>query len=640
MAASRPPTRNSDSRVMACRTVWQTSHRSFPVRRCAATHRKPAPGVARTQRKCGSGSVLHVTGVPVNLTPWPGWSILAVSGESRRSPSQGASMTGLRVSRRTAVLTLMVLGASLWTGCSDGSPDALTDPLAQRQLGLDRQDIHSVLAVHRRRSEELLRIPGVVGTAVGYLPNGKLGLRVLLARHGVTGVPSVLDGIPVAAQVTGMFVAFSDPTKRQRPAPMGFSVGHPAITAGSIGARVADGSGNLYILSNNHVLANSNDATIAVPDMTNLDNTTPLDDGYGVPSSAIFGDANSDGLFDNVTALLGLNVQKYGRTTKLTHGTITGINGTVDVCYEVFFGFCIKSARFVDQLIIEPGTFSGGGDSGSLIVTDDASKSPVGLLFAGSSTQTIANRIDLVLSNFSVHIDGGATAAVTDIAITSVNAPASVTQGSTANVVVTVRNVGNQPVTTDFNVSLKDVTDNVAIGAGQLVHGLGLGASATVPFSWTTSTSTSTGNHTLAGSHDLTDDKPANNQASTNVMVNAPPGPNTMHVGDLDAVTSSSGNRWSATVEITVHDENHNLLNGATVVGHWSQLGTNSTTCTTGDLGGNGTCIVTFPSLRRSVTSVNMTVVRITLAGRTYVRADNHDPDGDSNGTTIKVNRP
>src|SRR5438477_1120987 len=243
-------------------------------------------------------------------------------------------MTGLRVSRRAAVLTLIGLGASLWTGCSDRSPDALTDPLAQRQLSLDRwQDIHSVLAVHRRRSEELLRIPGVVGTAVGLLPNGKLSLRVLLARHGVTGLPSVLDGVPVTAQVTGMLVAFSDPTKQARPAPMGFSVGHPAITAGSIGARVADGLGNLYILSNNHVLANSNDASIGDPELqpgaydggtapadqiatlsafqpidfsggTNtfdaaiahsttgdLGNATPTDDGYGTPSAQIFGDA-------------------------------------------------------------------------------------------------------------------------------------------------------------------------------------------------------------------------------------------------------------------------------------------------------------------------------------------------------------
>ena len=74
-----------------------------------------------------------------------------------------------------------------------------------------------------------------------------------------------LDGVPVATQVTGMFLARSNPTTRRRPAPMGYSVGHPAITAGSIGARVVDGSGNVYVLSNNHVLANSNDASIGDP---------------------------------------------------------------------------------------------------------------------------------------------------------------------------------------------------------------------------------------------------------------------------------------------------------------------------------------------------------------------------------------
>src|SRR5207245_5315603 len=118
------------------------------------------------------------------------------------------------------------------------------------------------------------------------------------------------------------------------------------------------------------------------------------------------------------------------------HGTITGINATVDVCYEVFIIFCIKQARFVDQLIIEPGTFSGGGDSGSLIVTDDANKNPVGLLFAGSSTQTIANRIDLVLNNFSVHVDGGATPPPTpgtDIAMPRLRPPPRVNQRHTAS---------------------------------------------------------------------------------------------------------------------------------------------------------------------------------------------------------------
>src|SRR2546429_2820443 len=177
-------------------------------------------------------------------------------------------MMHLRISGRAAVLRVIGWGASLWTGCSARSPDTLTGPSAQLQISRDQwqQDIQSVIAVHQRRGEALLRIPGVVGTAVGLLPNGKVGLKILLARHGVVGLPTVLDGIPVTTQVTGMFVAFSDPTTRQRPAPMGFSVGHPAITAGSIGARVTDGV-NVYILSNNHVLANSNDASIGDPEL-------------------------------------------------------------------------------------------------------------------------------------------------------------------------------------------------------------------------------------------------------------------------------------------------------------------------------------------------------------------------------------
>jgi len=113
-----------------------------------------------------------------------------------------------------------------------------------------------------------------------------------------------------------------------------------------------------------------------------------------------------------------------------------------------------------------------------------------------------------------------------------------------------------------------------------------------------------------------------------------------IHIGNLDAMTSRNGSNWSATVEITVVDAANNPLNGATVVGHWSVLGLNSNTCTTGDLGGNGTCIVLLPGLKKSVLSVNFTVVSVTMAGRTYDRTLNQDPDGDSNGTTIRVNRP
>ena len=192
-------------------------------------------------------------------------------------------------------------------------------------------------------------------------------------------------------------------------------------------------------------------------------------------------------------------------------------------------------------------------------------------------------------------VDGGAPppppAPTTDIAVTAVSAPANVTQGASVNVGVTVKNVGNQNVGVSFDVTLQDVTDAATIGT-QTVPGLAAGASATLTFAWNT-TGSSLGSHTLTGSHAFPDDNAANNQASATVSVGS--SSNVIHIGNLDATTSRSGNTWSATVVITVHDGNHNPLNGATVTGHWSVLGLNSTTCTTGDLGGNGTCSVLLP---------------------------------------------
>ena len=97
-----------------------------------------------------------------------------------------------------------------------------------------------------------------------------------------------------------------------------------------------------------------------------------------------------------------MRVMKYGRTTGQTKGKIYAINATVDVGYDS------GVARFVDQIIVTPGGFSAGGDSGSLVVTDDrkSTRQPVGLLFAGSSLVTIANPIDLVLDRFGVTVDG------------------------------------------------------------------------------------------------------------------------------------------------------------------------------------------------------------------------------------------
>lgn len=592
--------------------------------------------------------------------------------------------------RLISSLAALGLSTMLWHGCSDQPTDPLEAPSLSQAGAQHDQDIRRAIAIQERNTEHLLALPGVVGTAVGLNPAGKPVVQIFVTGPNTPNLPDALDGIPVERKVTEMFVVGSNPTTRQRPAPLGYSVGHYAITAGTIGARVKNTAGDVFILSNNHVLANANDANLGDPiyqpgpydggtaadqiatlsayqpldfssNGTNtidaaiaqsttaqLGNSTPLDDGYGAPNSEIFGDANHDGSFDNVTALLGLNVQKYGRTTELTTGQITGINASVEVCYEVLYIFCIKSAIFVDQVIIEPGQFSGGGDSGSLIVTADGVKNPVALLFAGSSTQTIANRIDRVLLQLEVSIDGEQSepppppGPVTDVAIAAVVAPATITQGSTANVDVTVQNVGNQDVTTAFDVTLEDATDGPTIGT-ETVAGLPAGADTTLTFTWNTA-GVSFGTHTLTASHDLATRIPdeadaTNDQRSTSVTVTDPAAVDNIHVGDLDAITSSSKRTWSATVEILVHDASHNPINGATITGVWNPAGLASDECTTGDLGGNGTCIVLYPSIPKKQGTVTFTVTSVTMSGKTYDVTVNHDPDGDSNGITITVSK-
>lgn len=108
----------------------------------------------------------------------------------------------------------------------------------------------------------------------------------------------------------------------------------------------------------------------------------------GVPSSTI------------VNPTVGMAVAKSGRTTGFTTGTVTSINTSVAVQYTQTCGGGGKKSTvtFTNQIVIGSSTFSAGGDSGSLIVTNNAAHNPVGLLFAGSSTSTIANPIGQVLT--------------------------------------------------------------------------------------------------------------------------------------------------------------------------------------------------------------------------------------------------
>jgi hypothetical protein len=110
---------------------------------------------------------------------------------------------------------------------------------------------------------------------------------------------------------------------------------------------------------------------------------------------------------ETLEASLDLTVIKSGRTTGKTYGLVSAVDVTVDVAYNKQCGIGTQVARFVNQILIEPGEFSAGGDSGSLILSEqDGEFRPVGLLFAGSPGYTLANPIDGVLESLCVAMAG------------------------------------------------------------------------------------------------------------------------------------------------------------------------------------------------------------------------------------------
>ena len=92
---------------------------------------------------------------------------------------------------------------------------------------------------------------------------------------------------------------------------------------------------------------------------------------------------------------VGDAVKKSGRTTGFTVGEVIAVNAVSDVNYGA-----LGVAHFVDQIITT--AFSAGGDSGSAVFDDEGNL--IGLLFAGSETVTILNKIDNVFEQ--LEIDG------------------------------------------------------------------------------------------------------------------------------------------------------------------------------------------------------------------------------------------
>ncbi len=227
---------------------------------------------------------------------------------------------------------------------------------------------------------------------------------------------------------------------RARPAPGGISVGHRNITAGTLGClvrgRSAPRNARLMVLSNNHVLADTNAGPINVSILqpgpadggthpaaqiavlerfininfaANASNTVDCATGWAWPDRVrrelMYMSGSSMQLFTvgtvPVAPVLGMAVGKTGRTTQLTRGNITAVGVTVNVNYGAR-----GVARFVDQFSVRApsGNFSAGGDSGSLVWTWDNRRAPVGLLFAGGGGTTFCNRITRVLTALDVNV--------------------------------------------------------------------------------------------------------------------------------------------------------------------------------------------------------------------------------------------
>lgn len=325
----------------------------------------------------------------------------------------------------------------------------------------------------KKSQKDLLSKKNVVSVGIGYkTSNGKKTDQLSLIcsveqkkpKEALTEkelIPQTINGVATDVVQSGVIKAFSNTTKK-RPALGGDSIGHYAITAGTLGCSVVK-NGEIFILSNNHVLANSNDGKIGdailqpgsydggkmadqiatlsewypisfvengLPDTEcpiakgsafvlnmiafltgsksrvqaySLQQTSNLIDAAlakPLNDADVSGTINGIGIISGIKeATLGMEVHKQGRTTGYTKGIIDQIDVTTQVSYGTN-----KTGVFSDQISISSASevpFSQPGDSGSAVLSGN---DLVGLLFAGSDTVTIVNRISNVFNYFGCTI--------------------------------------------------------------------------------------------------------------------------------------------------------------------------------------------------------------------------------------------
>ena len=211
----------------------------------------------------------------------------------------------------------------------------------------------------KQHSKELLSRANVVATGVGMKVTG--GVRqqtpsiICSVKKRVEAsslspkdlVPRELDGVPTDVVETGRIRVFQTPTGRFRPAPGGVSVGHREITAGTLGCWVRR-NGQWVMLSNNHVLANSNDAEIGDPilqpgpidsgrypddQIAVLEDFVPIHfpgDSNGNSNGNSNGDSGGCGIAGSVVSILNGIARVLGSSTRVKSYSTQQVDNLVD----------------------------------------------------------------------------------------------------------------------------------------------------------------------------------------------------------------------------------------------------------------------------------------------------------------------
>ena len=314
--------------------------------------------------------------------------------------------------------------------------------------------VRAVMTVQSEITPDLMQQPEILGTAVGLDAGGAPVLTVYVDRDAanagdvIRNLPREFRGVGVQVHLTDKFRAMrgnphgtSHTAKQTPPIQLGTSGGWAYDLAngyccgGTLGSLVSI-SGTQHILSNYHVfesdivsggngrVAQTGDPIIQPGlidvncNKNNAQTVGTLIKKSSLPGSnvdcsiakAVSGMVRTDGAIleigtiSHLTTSAAINqaVKKSGRTTGLTHSSVSGLNATISVTYDnECAGGTAFTKTFTGQIVIanSGSKFLNSGDSGSLMVEDVATNPrAVGLLFAGSSTSAIANPINQVLS--------------------------------------------------------------------------------------------------------------------------------------------------------------------------------------------------------------------------------------------------